>query len=150
MLPFDSYPDKGRKLFGLPRGSNCRQEYGLRFMQITGEKHCAYCHVDFTKFETWLTMVLDHVIRVSAWKSMGVPDEWGGDYANTVLACGTCNGFCNRYMPGSDIVRPVTLEEFFDRRDEIFEKRKQLISARRESERQFFEKKKWEIRSSGD
>ena len=43
MIPFDEYPEGGRVLLGQVKGANCRHEYGLQFMQKTGQTKCAYC-----------------------------------------------------------------------------------------------------------
>jgi hypothetical protein len=147
MEPFDSYSGRGRALLGLSRGSNCRREYGLAFMQLTGQKLCAYCGSDFTSsYEQWLTMELDHVVPANVCKGRNIPKEWSEDFSNTVLACATCNGFCNRYSGSSSISGPDTLEAFYDLRNTTFAERKTLIAARREEERQFFDGKPWELR----
>lgn len=140
MLPFDLYPGKGRARLGMAKGGNCRQGYGLQFMLQTGRRQCAYCGIDLvTNYESWLTLVLDHVIPASACKSLRISPEWRWDFSNTVLSCAACNGFCNRYALPSDIVQPETLESFYDIRDRIFVERKQLIRLRHEEERRFFD-----------
>jgi hypothetical protein len=79
MEPFDSYPGGDGQLLGFSKGSNCRHQYGLAFMQRTGQKLCAYCGSDFTAtYEQWLTMALDHVIPLSVCKARGIPEVWFG------------------------------------------------------------------------
>ncbi len=48
MLPFDSYPHRGRALLGKVASGNCHHGYGLKFRQVTGQTKCAYCGHDFT------------------------------------------------------------------------------------------------------
>jgi len=145
MLPFDDYPDRGNKLLGLLRGSNCRREYGLKFMQLTRQRRCAYCEVDLTtNYEVWLTMVLDHAFPVSLCRRLEIPEEWCWDLSNLVLACGACNGFCNRYEPSFSMIRPLSIEDFYKLRDEMFTERKKLICERHGEERAFFQLKSWE------
>ncbi len=146
MIPFEKYPRGGSELLGMVRGSNCRHEYGLKFMVDTGETCCAYCGTDFTQnYEIWLSMVLDHVVPTSVCLKLGVPDIWAGDQSNFVLACGACNGFCNRYRlsSDSDISTPPSLQDFYKLRDKVFDERKKLIKLRHESERAFFDEKRW-------
>jgi hypothetical protein len=147
MVPFDSYPSAGRALFKVrAKGSNCRWEYGLQLMKLTGQKTCAYCDVDFTTaYAVWLTMALDHVVPSSVCKANNIPEDWAWDYSNTVLACGACNGFCNRYKPSIPVGESLTLEGFYDLRDRIFEERKQKIKARHLEERAFFERNPWSV-----
>ncbi len=145
-LPFENYPCQGRKLLGRVTGANCRHEYGLRFMQLTGQTKCAYCGLDLVNpYENWLTIALDHVVPHSACVEWGLPIEWREDYSNRVLCCATCNGFGNRYTP-QGIQRPATLDEFFDVRDTIFVERKRGILARHEEERTFYDQKPWKRR----
>jgi hypothetical protein len=145
MLPFDSYPDKGRKLLGLVKGSNCRQEYGSEFMKRTGQRKCVYCGADLTKtYESWLTIVLDHVVPASVCISALISKEWCEDMSNRALACATCNGFCNHYKPTENIILPLTLEAFYDLRDRIFAERSKLIAERRKDERLFFDQRPWD------
>lgn len=145
MLPFDSYRCGDRKLLGLAKDDNCRRGYGSDFMRLTGQSRCAYCDADFTvNYKTWLTMVLDHVVPASVCKLSNVPPEWCEDFSNTVLACAACNGFCNRYRHSGDVVRPLTLDAFYDFRDRIFSERKYLIEARQKDERKFFDTRPWE------
>ena len=146
MLPFDSYPGRGRELLGIMRGSNARREYGPELMRRTGQRRCAYCDTDLTAtYPLWLTLVVDHVVPISICQAINIPSDWCWDHSNTVLACGACNGFCNRYRPTFGIVPPPTLEAFYDLRDRIFGERKALISARHEEERKFFDKRSWEL-----
>lgn len=145
MNPFDQYPAGGRQLLGKSKGSNCRHEYGLEFMRLTGQHCCAYCERDLTVgFETWVTMALDHVVPVSVCKAAGIAEQFCEDLANTVLACGACNGLDNRFQPS------VTVDphrSIFDLRDAIFAERKARIKVRREQEEQFFRTKPWELQS---
>ena len=144
MLPFDTYPGNGRVLLGLAKGSNSRHEYGPQFMQISGQRKCAYCETDLTEtYENWLTIVLDHAIPSSVCKTANIRNEWCEDFSNTVLACTTCNSFCNRYTCVG-ATQPSSLNDFYDLRDKIFAERKQLLQAKHEEERKFFETQPWE------
>ncbi len=146
-LPFESYPDKGRKLLGRVSGDNCRHTYGLKFMRLTGLTKCAYCGISLGEaYENWLNMALDHVIPHSTCLAWQVPAEWREDYSNRVLSCTTCNTFGNRYNP-QNLNPPSTLEEFYKLRDIIFIERKHQILERHRQERDFFEKKLWETHS---
>src|SRR5579871_3318066 len=139
MMPFDSYPDQGRKLLGPVRGSNARHDYGQALMRLSGQTRCAYCDTDLTAtYEIWLTIVVDHVIPVSVCKSLGLPEDWCWDFLNMVLACSACNGFCNRYKPQFPFEPPKTLEGFCNLRDAIFAERKEQIASRHQEERRFF------------
>jgi hypothetical protein len=91
-------------------------------------------------------MVLDHVVPASVCQTIKIPNEWCGDFSNTVLACAACNGFCNRYGIPAGTVPPATLEAFYNFRDRIFAERKKKIAEKREEERQFFSDKPWESR----
>ena len=142
-LPFESYPDQGRKLLGRVTGDNCRHGYGKKFMHLTGQTRCAYCGMDITAtYENWLTMALDHVVPHSTCLAWELPEEWREDYSNRVLCCITCNTFGNRYAPKS-FQCPSTLEEFYDVRDAIFVERKRNILNSQMQERAFFETKPW-------
>jgi len=147
MQPFDSYPHGGRALLGRVKGANCRREYGLRFMQVTGQTACAYCGLDFAAaYENWLQMALDHVVPSSVCKGFSLPDEWADDSSNKVLACAACNGFDNRYRVSVQAECPLTLEAFYALRDRIFAERKARIAERHRTEREFFERRLWEKR----
>lgn len=146
MMPFDSYPHEGKVLLGCVSGANCRREYGLHFMQKTGQTTCAYCGLDIAaSYENWLQMALDHVVPVSVCRSLSLPDEWTEDCTNKVLACAACNGFDNRYQPVSAGC-PESLEAFYSLRDRVFAERRGRIVARRRSEREFFQRRLWEQR----
>lgn len=143
-LPFTAYPGLGREQLKQRPGWTTRYADGPEFMKITGVKTCAYCGLDFTaRFEDWLTMVLDHVVPQSVCNRMGIDSNWVWNYSNTVLACGACNGFCNRYKVKVDCAVPTTLPEFYDLRDRIFLERRPLILARRKEEQTYFETKPW-------
>jgi hypothetical protein len=146
MKPFDDYPEGGRKFIELITGNNCRNGYGLRFMQITGETKCAYCgEVDFSEcYRAWLSMAIDHVIPKSVCKEMGLSHEWTNDCSNLVLACAACNSFNNRYKPPANTQIPQTPEEFFALRDTIFSERTRLITKQHAKEKNEFIKRKWE------
>src|SRR5260370_5687479 len=110
MLPFDSYAGGGRQLLGVRKGNNTRREDAPEFMRLVSQKRCAYCGLNFTAtLENWLTVVLDHVVPINLCKSTQIPETWTWDYSNAVLACGACNGFCNRYSPSFKGVPPDTL-----------------------------------------
>lgn len=144
MLPFDEYPGGGRTPLGPVKGTNCRHQYGLEFMQKTGQTKCAYCGEDFVgSYRTWLTMALDHVVPASACAALGIPAEWQEDVTNKVLACAACNSFRNRYKPPADVRCPKTREAFFDLRDRVFAERKKAILQRHEEEAAFFGTRPW-------
>jgi hypothetical protein len=82
--------------------------------------------------------------QLSICRSLRIPAEWCWDYSNAVLSCASCNGFCNRYRPTFDLISPDTLEDFYGVRDKVFAERKQLIAARHEQEREFFDARLWE------
>ena len=146
MIPFDEYPNGGRVLLGQVKGANCRHEYGLKFMQKTGQTKCAYCGADFAEsYEIWLTMALDHVVPVSVCGALGIQAEWQEDVTNKVLACAACNSFHNRYKPAVEVTCPKTLDAFYDLRDRIFTERKKAILERHDSEKAFFEAQPWQI-----
>ncbi len=150
MDPFASYPHNGRTLLGPVKGDTCRNGYGLKFMQKTGQTKCAYCGLDFVEsYENWLTMVLDHVVPVSVCRALNLPVEWQEDCLNKVLACAACNGFRNRYKPSASIVIPSSLVEFCVLRDRIFAERKQLIAQSHKKERAIFATRPWEKHTSG-
>ena len=141
MLPFESYPNRGRQLLGKRAGGNCRRIYGLALQRISGATSCAYCDVNLVDtYEHWLNMSMDHVVPSTAGKKCGIPEEWLADYSNTVLCCAACNAFRNRH-PVSFC--PTSLEEFYDLRDKIFLERKTLILKSHELDRTFFESKPW-------
>lgn len=77
LLPFATYPGGGRQPLGPWKGSNARHDYGLELMRRTGQARCAYCDADFAAaYETWLTLVVDHVVPRSLSKRLGVKSEW--------------------------------------------------------------------------
>lgn len=138
MLPFGRYPHGGRVLLGQVGTGNCRRGYGLKFMLITGQTRCAYCHMSLTDpYENWLQMALDHVVPRSVCKEFSLSDEWTHDASNLVLSCTACNGFGNRYKAPKTVQCPTSLEEFYDLRDQIFIERLNSIKRRHEEERAF-------------
>jgi 5-methylcytosine-specific restriction endonuclease McrA len=143
LVPFVSYPYRGRRLLGRVTGDNCRHGYGLKFIRLTGQTKCAYCGLDLvTIYEDWLTMALDHVVPHSTCLAWGLPEDWREDYSNRVLCCATCNTFGNRYTP-QGFKCLSTLEEFYNLRDVIFAERKGNILCRHKEERAFFDKNPW-------
>ena len=107
VLPFITYPHGVRTPLGRVKGANCRHEYGLQFMKVTGQRTRAYCGLDFAdNYENWLQMTLDHVVPVSTGKAKGISEDWLDDSASKVLACATCNGFGNRYKLTLDELCP--------------------------------------------
>jgi hypothetical protein len=122
VLPFETYPHQGRQLLGKRASGNCRHIYGLQLQILTGGTHCVYCDVSLIDtYEHWLNMQVDHVVPSTSGKKCGIPEEWLLDYSNTVLCCGACNGFKNRYEV---TVCPTSLAEFYDLRNRIFIDRK--------------------------
>ena len=138
--PFETYPEKGRRLLGMRSSGNCRRGYGLQFTRLVGQTSCGYCDQDLVaSYEVWLSMALDHVVPEGLARKLQLPKEWSQDYANAVLTCAACNGFDNRYEPSFEIESPTDLEQFFALRDRIFLERKERIRACHERERAFFE-----------
>ena len=139
-LPFVSYPkDDTELLKSIWVGSNCRHEYGLKFIQLTHQNCCAYCDRSLTNdYYAWVTMVLDHVVPKSVCEALGIKPEWCWSLANGVLACAACNGFDNRYKLSSKL-QIATFPEFLNLRDDIFIKRKERIQKKHEQEKEFFE-----------
>ncbi len=141
-LPFSTYPNKEDELRkSIWTGSNCRHEYGLKFIQETHQTCCAYCGKPLTEsYHAWVTMVIDHVVPVSVCRSLNIQMEFCRSLANMVLACATCNGFDNRYKLTSE--RKVsTFQEFLVLRDEIFIARRERIQNKHKKEHEFFESK---------
>lgn len=144
MIPFDSYPKNGRGLLGTIRGSNCRKGYGLKFMRITGQTHCAYCNMNLSApYENWLQMALDHVVPQSVCAAFSLSAEWTHDASNMVLACAACNGFGNRYRPKEQTPCPTSIEGFYDLRDQVFAERSVNIREKHEAEKAFFNERPW-------
>ncbi|MGD1062126.1 MAG: HNH endonuclease signature motif containing protein [Terracidiphilus sp.] len=142
-LPFANYPkDEAKLRKSIWIGSNCRHEYGLKFIQVTRQNCCAYCRTPIaTDYNAWLTMVIDHAVPVSVCKNLKIPPEFCRSLANMVLACAACNGFDNRYKPSFE-PRDATFQEFLAFRDRVFIERLERIRERRKKEREdFFEKK---------
>jgi DNA-directed RNA polymerase subunit N (RpoN/RPB10) len=141
-LPFITYPKDEEELRkSIWVGSNCRHEYGLKFIQITNQNRCAYCDRPLTDdYYAWVTMVLDHVVPQSVCDALGIKPEWCWSLANAVLACAACNGFDNRYKLSSKL-QIATFQEFLNLRDDIFIKRKERIQKKHEEEKEFYEKK---------
>lgn len=147
VLPFDTYPkEEDGLLKSIWVGGNFRHGYGLKFIRITGQNRCAYCGAPISQFNTWLTMTLDHAIPISVCKKLGIKMEWCRSLANVVLACGACNGFCNRYKAPADTLCPETFTDFLALRNKIFLDRKRCIKERRSDEENFFDKEIAQIR----
>ena len=70
MLPFDSYPNGGRRL----------RELDL-----------------FADYHRWLLLPVDHVVPAGVARGLEIPAAIYEDAINLVLACAGCNGFDNRY-----------------------------------------------------
>lgn len=144
MEPFDQYPGGGRQLLGKMTGANCRHEYGLKLQKLTGQTCCAYCRVSLVEdYYRWLLMSVDHVIPSGAGKLVGITQGWLNDYANTTLCCSACNSFGNRYTLPSGTSAPMSETAFFDLRDQVFAKRRELILVNHERERSFFLSRPW-------
>jgi hypothetical protein len=89
-------------------------------MRKTGELICAYCRANFTcPYKTRSTTSLGLVVPKSVC-GVVVPDDWYGDFVNSVLACRACND-CD-HQDFSEILRG-TLEAFFDLLDRTFAER---------------------------
>lgn len=145
-LPFDTYPGKGRILLKMRSGLNTRDKDAPEFIRLTRATHCVYCGEDMLgDFYHWLTIALDHVVPITVCKAIGIDESWCWDYANCVLSCGACNGFCNRYKPSTECAPShPTLAEFLDLRDRIFRERYELIRARREQAQVHYRSRPWE------
>jgi 5-methylcytosine-specific restriction endonuclease McrA len=144
--PFAHYPGQGRHLLGSVGNGTCRHDYGLRFMRITGQTACAYCGLDFAaNYCNWLQMALDHVIPTRTGTAKCIPTEWLNDTSNKVLACGSCNGFQNRYKLSDAELCPASLELFYQLRDRVFTERKTLVEQSHGRERKFFDQKPWVV-----
>ncbi len=142
--PFGDYPEEGRALLGTVGNGTCRHGYGLRFMHKIGQTTCAYCGLDFAaSYRNWLQMALDHVVPTRTGAAKGVRAEWLDDASNKVLACGTCNGFQNRYKITDAEVCPTSLKEFYELRDRVFTERKALVEKSHIREHAFFDQKPW-------
>jgi hypothetical protein len=146
-LPFHTYPkDENELLKSIWVGNNFRHEYGLKFIQKTQQNRCAYCGACISEFSNWLTMTLDHAIPISVCRKLGIKMEWCRSLANAVLACGACNGFCNRYKAPADAFCPETFTDFLVLRNKIFLDRKRCIEKRRSDEEKHFDKEIAHIR----
>lgn len=143
-VPFASYPNGGRALLGSVGNGTCRHDYGLRFMQITGQTTCAYCGLDFAaSYRNWLQMALDHVIPTRTGTAKCIDAKWLNDTSNKVLACAACNTFQNRYPLPDNELCPTTLEGFYELRDRVFLVRKALVEQRHLQEQAFFDQHPW-------
>jgi hypothetical protein len=148
LLPFASYPARGRKLLGRPRADNCRHGYGLELLRLTGRTQCAYCDTNLVDtYEHWLTLSTDHVVPVRLCKDLGIPEDWQEDRSNRVICCLACNTFRNRYTPANPAL-PTTLEQFYKLRDRFFCERKKCILESRQTEQEFFKTKPWLVKST--
>jgi hypothetical protein len=147
-LPFTTYPtDETELLKTVWVGGNCRRGYGLKFIEKTHQTSCAYCNMPLTKcYDSWLTMVLDHVVPVSVCVGNSIRLDFCRSLANTVLACAACNGFANRYKPSSGQRQINTFREFLELRDEIFLERREKIQQKHKGERAFFDDKVAQLR----
>lgn len=144
-IPFERYPSGGRQLLGKRPGGNCRHGYGLRLQRMTGQTYCSYCEVSLVdSYEHWLSMTVDHVVPTKCGTNCGIPQEWLTDFSNTVLCCGACNSFRNRY-PSDKLPCPTTLAQFYELRDRLFLERRSIILASHEGERVFFKSKPWNV-----
>lgn len=142
MRPFDAYPDKGRKMLGMAKGSTTRHDHFTKLRELTGQTSCAcaYCGMSLIdSYEHWFMITLDHVVPRKAGAAIGISSEWLNDYANIVLCCSACNDFANRYTLPENTKCPETCDEFFILRDKIFAERKQRICEKRRDERKFFD-----------
>src|SRR5574337_1261196 len=94
---------------------------------------CVYCGFEGTTFESWLTLVPDHL----------VPVHVGGKQCtqNLVVACARCNSFKKAYDPSHGTLKSAQSEEereqlIADARDKIKSSRTRL-----EAEQDFQEMK---------
>lgn len=146
MLPFDAYPEGGRRLLGRLRSvtASCRTGYGLALQRIIGQSLCAYCGVDLVAdYHRWLLLQVDHVVPAGEALRLGIPAEFYQDAINQVLACAGCNGFLNRYACHGEFGKQWTMEEFVDFRDAVFADRFQRIQVRRATDVAFFTQAPW-------
>ncbi|MEZ5943938.1 MAG: HNH endonuclease signature motif containing protein [Planctomycetaceae bacterium] len=143
-LPFDSYPDGGRKLLGRRSVTNSRRGYGLELRKLTNQTCCVYCGLDiYVSYENWLLLQVDHVIPTTVGKRLGIPSDWMEDYSNLVLACSGCNTFANQFDDMTIQDSPRTTEEFHALRDRVFLARKPIIEEYQRKEREFFDSAPW-------
>jgi len=95
-------------------------------------------------------MAVDHVIPKQLAEHLGIPRDFWNDYANCVLACSGCNGFCNQaYRNPEDAPTPEgdvanNEQAFFDYRDAVFKDRYWKIGQRRMKEMMYFDQRPWE------
>jgi 5-methylcytosine-specific restriction endonuclease McrA len=150
MMPFDRYPDNGKKLLPVPNRANTRREDAPKLQRLTGQTACAYCGVDLIgEYYRWLLTSLDHVIPTSEGRKLGIPEDWCESFSNTVICCGGCNGFDNRFKITSEGRRSSwKLQQFFALRDRVFADRRERIRERRDDEIRFFETRPWEVGST--
>jgi len=142
--PFERYPEAGGKLLPNRQGLQSRRVDCAEYIRLTGITYCVYCRLDFTIFENWLNMVLDHVIPQSDCARMecsgGIsPQNLTWSYSNAVLACSACNGFCNRFK-GEDLGRALeSTDDFFALRERYYVQRYEAVRIRRLVEKLWFD-----------
>lgn len=101
MLPFDTYPDRGRRLLGRPKAGagSSRTGYGLALQRMTGQSACAYCDIDLVgDYYRWLLLTVDHVVPRGEAVRLGMSVTLYEDATNLVVACSGCNGYLNLYQ----------------------------------------------------
>lgn len=151
MKPFQDYPLGGVQMLGrIPDSGNCRRGYGLKLQILTKQTQCAYCGMSLVDtYEHWLLLTIDHVIPTGQGAIVGIPDDWLKDYANAVLCCSACNGFCNRFRLPEGTSRPPDFRGFTELRDEIFRQRMKALIKAHEKERAFYTRNPWHSQSIG-
>jgi hypothetical protein len=138
-LPFERYRGGGRQLLGRAASGDgtCRRGYGPPVFSECG-MDCAYCDRNMGEsYESWLNVSIDHVIPSEAVKRLGWPREWVEDIANVVTCCRACNEFLNGYRIADP--PPVTVDMFFELRDQHFSAKRTWVIERHVRERESFE-----------
>lgn len=140
--PFDQYPIENPELFAIRKIINTREHNAPEFIRLTGLKKCAYCELDLSCFNNWVNVQLDHVIPKHMYfelsKVPNFPSAWIVSYANMVLACSACNGFCNRNKQTIPLDGEIDKRKFMSLVKEVFLERKKNIYQKRIHAELFF------------
>jgi hypothetical protein len=134
---FERYPEKGKKFLGQTQGATARHDYGPQVAAYSGWA-CAYCGRELlSSYEAWLDLQIDHVIPYYLIKR-GLNKKWVLDIANCVVCCSACNGFLNAYKVNEED-NPLTEEDFFELRNNVFVEKKKRAQERHEEERKYWQ-----------
>lgn len=88
-------------------------------------------------YEAWLNLSIDHVVPAGDGRRLGYPVEWFEDITNLVTCCRACNEFLNGFRVTEP--PPLTVEEFFDLRDLVFEHKREWVLTRHATERAWYD-----------